>query len=106
MILDKITYLKIKKIILNEYKKGYYNNAANIKEIIDLNSFDSIDENNIKYRHIENMVIYQNNMVSFNCFNSNIGCNYVVLPSYLWSFKYVPKQNKKSKRYIKNRKYK
>ena len=106
MILDKMAYLKIKKIILNEYKKGYYDNAANIKEIIDLNSYDSIDENDIKYRHIENMVIYQNNMVSFNSFDRYMGCNYVVPPAYLWNFKYKPKQNRKSKRYVKNRKYK
>ena len=106
MILDKMAYLKIKKIILNEYKKGYYDNAANIKEIIDLNSYDSIDENDIKYRHIENMVIYQNNMVSFNSFDRYMECNYVVLLAYLWNFKYEPKQNRKSKRYVKNRKYK
>lgn len=106
MILNKMAYLKIKKIILNEYKKGYYDNAANIKEIIDLDSYDSVDENDIKYRHIENMVIYQNNMVSFNSFDRYMECNYVVLPAYLWNFKDEPKQNRKSKRYVKNRKYK
>ena len=33
-------------------------------------------------------------------------CKYVVPPAYLWSFKEEEKPKRKSKRYVKNRKYK
>lgn len=106
MLLDKMACLKIQKIILNEYKKEYYDNAANIKEIVDLNSYNSTDKDDRKYRHIENMIIYKNGMIQFNCFNRYLESIYVAPPAYLWNFNNGHKQNKKSKRYVKNRKYK
>ena len=34
----KVALSKIKKIIINEMKKGYYQNAANISEVIDIDT--------------------------------------------------------------------
>ena len=112
MVLDKITYLKVKKIVLDELQKEYYGNAANVKEVVDLNTYDAVDENGKNYTHVENLQIYHNGMSVFNCFDRYslfLESPYVVPPASIWSFNFFkdkPKQKRKSKRYVKNRTYK
>lgn len=68
-IITKIALLELRQIIINEMKKGYYENAANIKEIVDINTYlIKKDSSSLDYLHVENIVYWQNGFYSFNNF--------------------------------------
>ena len=67
--LDKFILYKMRDVLIKEMNKGYYQNAANIKEFVPLEGNDEIvDINEDKYIHMNNICYYQNGMVSFNNF--------------------------------------
>lgn len=60
----------IKKIIVSEMKKDYYQNGANIREFVDIDTYPVYDyEKNSSHVHIENVCIWQNGFYTFNSFN-------------------------------------
>lgn len=66
----KVVLYKIKKIMLEEMKKDYYQNITNIKEVIDIDTHLMEKFNlGIDYMHVENLVIWQNGFYNFNKFN-------------------------------------
>lgn len=65
----KLALYKIKKIIIEEMKKDYYQNLTNIKEVVDIDSHLNMDSSDNGYIHIENLVIWHNGFYNFNCFN-------------------------------------
>lgn len=66
---DKHLLYKIKEIMINELRKPYYDNAANILEFIDINTHMVEEEDGRQYKHIENLCIWQNGFYQFNSFN-------------------------------------
>lgn len=71
-IREKETLHAVRKMILQEYKKDYYMNAANVKERIELNSEVVEYGINKKYYRVENMWIWGNNFITFDHNNFTI----------------------------------
>lgn len=71
-IIEKHTLYRIRQIIVNEYKKDYYENISNIRELVPIITKNKVDKNNRKYQHIENLKIYRNGFVIFQKFNLSI----------------------------------
>lgn len=77
---EKILYYKekyllylVKKIMLNEMQKDYYQNAANVLKFIDIDTHLVKDEEgNVEYQHVENLCIWQNGFYNFNSFNMTV----------------------------------
>lgn len=61
----KRTLMKVKDILISERNKGYYRNAMNIKEIIDINIETRQDIENNQRRYITKLIIYQNGFSEF-----------------------------------------
>ena len=68
-IMEKHALYVIRQIILNEYKKDYYENDSNIREIVPIITENRVDKNNRQYQYIENFKIYTNGFVIFQRFN-------------------------------------
>ena len=65
-IKSKIILLKLQDILLKEYSKGYYANAANVKERINLvEPYEREDG----YTHYEQAILYRNGMYEFENIN-------------------------------------
>jgi hypothetical protein len=62
----------MKDILLKEYQKSYYNNGANISEIIDLGSYNVLNNDTERIDRINNMAVYNNGFVVFNNFERSI----------------------------------
>lgn len=74
----KIALKKLRKIILNEIKKGYYQNAANIHEFVDIDTHVVTKTDGSEYMHVFNVAIYRNGFYRFNRFDQTIsGISYV-----------------------------
>jgi hypothetical protein len=69
---NKLVLLKMKDILLKEYQKSYYNNGANISEIIDLGSYNVLNNDTERIDRINNMAVYNNGFVVFNNFERSI----------------------------------
>ena len=66
---DKFVLYKMRNILIKEMNRGYYQNAANVKEFVNLEGNDEIiDVNEDKYIHKKNICYYQNGMFTFNDF--------------------------------------
>ena len=72
-ILEKIYNLqttlalsKLRDILIEEYSKGYYGNAANVKEHINLIEPYKREDG---YTHYEHLILYRNGMYEFNNVN-------------------------------------
>lgn len=64
--IEKLKLEKIKEVIIKEQSRNYYDNGANIKEIIELNDCSYIP--NRRAHYVENMLIFNNDMIKFNKF--------------------------------------
>lgn len=69
---EKFVLYVLKDIMLKEMQSGYYQNAANVKEFIDIDNHLQLDSNGKEFNHIENLCIFQNGFYTFNSFNMTI----------------------------------
>lgn len=66
----------MREIVVNEGKKSYYKNVANVHDIIYLGT-EHLDTLTDKYQttnHVRNICIYQNGYIKFNNFIRTTGC--------------------------------
>lgn len=68
-IRTKLALNKLRKIILNELKNNYYDNAANVHKIVDIKSVLVKNSSGEEYYHVENIFYWQNGFITFNNFN-------------------------------------
>lgn len=66
---EQRTLYKMRKIIIKEFRKDYYDNVTNVLKVINLYDEIRTDSEGLDYFYQENMILWQNGMVSF----SNIG---------------------------------
>lgn len=67
-IKTKLALNRLRKIIFYELKNKYYENAANVREIVDIGS-RLVEKSDGSYYHVENMIKWQNGWINFNNFN-------------------------------------
>lgn len=68
--MEKYTLYEVKKVMLQEMEKSYYESASHVKEFIDIHSPVLMGEDGTGgYYHIENLCIWQNGFYNFNRFN-------------------------------------
>ena len=80
----KAVLYKIKKIMLEEMNKDYYQNITNIKEVIDIDTHLIKNFNcGIDYMHVENLAIWENGFYNFNKFNFPVPAS---LKSKTWGY--------------------
>lgn len=63
--MKKKALYRIRKILINEFHNPYYDNLANIASIKEICNEIKTDSEGYPYFYLENMVIWQNGMVSF-----------------------------------------
>lgn len=68
-IKTKLALNKLRKMMLKELKSNYYDNVANVLQIVDIRNELVSNPNGDDYYHIENIVNWQNGFITFNNFN-------------------------------------